>query len=821
MFVLKCLLKHKSHLYFKHFDVMQFLASRFALNQGINEQAYCRMSIILTRSKGKSATKNRVLNYIFLAKGGISMYRFNSFTQKANEVLNLAIKSAENYGHSYVGSEHILVGLLKEGTGLGAIALMERGITLEDVDTLIVKKIGIGHPTRLSPNDFTPRSKRIVELSFQIARSMMNSFVGTEHLLISLTRETDSFAVRFINELGADESKITDNVSRYISTNDLDTKQNQKQSKKAKSKTPVLDEFGIDLTEIARQGKIDPVIGRDNEVKRVIQILSRRNKNNPCLIGEPGVGKTAIAEGLALKIVRDEASELLKNKRIISLDLTLMVAGTKYRGDFEDRIKKVMNEVKDSTDIILFIDEVHNIMGAGAAEGAVDAANILKPSLARGDIQIIGATTLDEYRKNIEKDSALERRFQPVNVDEPTEQETIEILMGIRDKYEAHHKVKITDDAIKSAVKLSTRYIADRFLPDKAIDLIDEAASIVRLDKSYHRVNSVTHTEIESVVSEWTGIPVSQLTREESEQLLEMESILHQSIIGQDEAVSSISRAIRRSRVGLKSADRPICSFLFLGPTGVGKTALCKALSKAMFGSEDAIIKLDMSEYMEKHTVSKLIGPPPGYVGFDDGGYLTEKVRRKPYSIVLFDEIEKAHKDVHNLLLQIMEDGILTDSQGRKVSFKNAIIIMTSNIGASKITSKSKNLGFGDEKEISIKDQIMPEIKSTFKPEFINRLDDIIVFNKLNRDDLKKIAHIMINGLQNRAKDINIDLFITQATIDRIVELGYDEKYGARPLRKVIQANIEDKLSELILVKTITPNEKCIVDYRDNEFVFS
>ncbi|MBR7060472.1 MAG: ATP-dependent Clp protease ATP-binding subunit, partial [Eubacterium sp.] len=647
------------------------------------------------------------------------MYRFNSFTNKANEVLNLAIKSAAEYGHNYVGSEHILIGLLKEGTGIAASVLAEKGITLEDVDSLIKSEIGTGSPTRLSPDDFTPRSKRIIELSFQIARSMTHSFVGTEHILISLVKESDSYAVRFINQLGVDENALLEELAQSLGNGNTDESNGAKQGKKGKSKTPTLEEFGKDLTEMAKQGKIDPVIGREKEIQRVIQILSRRNKNNPCLIGEPGVGKTAIAEGLTLKIVSDEVPELLRNKKIVALDLTSMVAGTKYRGDFEERIKKAMEEVRQAKDVILFIDEVHTIIGAGAAEGAVDAANILKPSLARGEIQVIGATTIDEYRKNIEKDAALERRFQPVTVGEPTEEEAIEILKGLRDRYEAHHKVKITDEAIESAVKLSTRYIADRFLPDKAIDLIDEAASIVRLnaqtlpqnlkdmedeikrleqekqaaitsqdyeaaakfrdkqknlsellagekDKwknaSNHDVKSVSTDEVAAVVSGWTGIPVSQLTKEESERLLNMEKILHERIVGQDKAVSSIAKAIRRGRVGLKNPNRPIGSFIFLGPTGVGKTELCKTLAEAMFGDENAIIKLDMSEYMEKHTVSKLIGSPPGYVGFDEGGQLTEKIRRKPYSVVLFDEIEKAHPDVFNMLLQILEDGVLTDS---------------------------------------------------------------------------------------------------------------------------------------------------------------
>ena len=806
------------------------------------------------------------------------MYRFNSFTTKANEVLNLAIKSAETYGHNYIGTEHILVGLLS--TDSTVPALTNNGVTYEGVDSLIREEIGVGNPTSLTPDDFTPRAKRIIEISFQIARTMRNSYVSVEHILAAILKEEDSYAVKFINELGTDSQRILDDLITDLSSNSYDSNQQSGSKKKGKSKTPTLDEFGKNLTELAKQGKIDPVIGREKEIKRVIQILSRRNKNNPCLIGEPGVGKTAIAEGLALKIVNGEVPEMLANKTIYSLDLTSMVAGTKYRGDFEERIKKAMDEVKDNKDVILFIDEIHNIMGAGAAEGAVDAANILKPSLARGEIQVIGATTISEYRKNIEKDAALERRFQPVTVGEPTEEETVEILKGLRDKYEAHHKVKITDEAIDSAVKLSSRYINDRFLPDKAIDLIDEAASVVRLNaytlpqnlkdmedeikrlnaekqdavnnqkfedaakfrdkanelikllddekskwrnSSNHDVKAVSSDEIAQVVSSWTGVPVSQLTKEESERLLNMENILHERIVGQDKAVSAISKAIRRGRVGLKNPNRPIGSFIFLGPTGVGKTELCKSLAEAMFGDENAIIKLDMSEYMEKHTVSKLIGAPPGYVGFDEGGQLTEKIRRKPYSVVLFDEIEKAHPDVFNMLLQILEDGVLTDSQGRKVSFKNAIIIMTSNVGASKITDEKLALGFVQEdgKKLSIEDLVMPDLKKTFKPEFLNRLDDIIVFNQLEQSDIEEIAKRMLKSLQKRTHDLGIELDFTDAAITELAKEGFDKTYGARPLRRAIQSKIEDKLSELILDKTIGEGSKCTVDFADGEFQFN
>lgn len=806
------------------------------------------------------------------------MYRFNNFTQKANDVLNLAVKAAENFGHTYIGSEHILIGILKENTSRGAELLAEKGITLDKVEDLIRENTGVGNPTALSPEDFTPTAKRILEMSFQIARGMRNSFVGTEHLLLALLREGDSGAVKLIRAFSVDEESLLEEFVNDLTRSDSDYR-NSKSGKKGKSNTPTLDEFGTDLTEKAQNGGIDPVIGREKEIERVIQILSRRTKNNPCLIGEPGVGKTAIAEGLALKIVKGEVPELLEGKKIVALDLTSMVAGTKYRGDFEERIKKAMDEVKKAKNVILFIDEVHTLIGAGAAEGAVDAANILKPALARGEIQVIGATTIDEYRKNIEKDAALERRFQSVMVGEPTEEEAIEILKGLRDKYEAHHKVKISDEAIENAVKMSSRYIADRFLPDKAIDLIDEAASRVRLkaftvppnlksmeqeikrlqqekasavksqdfesaakyrDKekelqtlldeekekwrnaSGRELKEVTTEDIANVVSSWSGIPVTQLTKEESERLLNMEKILHERIVGQDKAVSAVAKAIRRGRVGIKNPARPLGSFIFLGPTGVGKTELCKSLAEAMFGSEDAIIKLDMSEYMEKHTVSKLIGSPPGYVGFDEGGQLTEKIRRKPYSVVLFDEIEKAHPDVFNMLLQILEDGVLTDSKGRKVSFKNSIIIMTSNVGASKIVDNKSALGFGGEEneKRNIEDLVMEDLKKTFKPEFLNRIDEIIVFNRLEKDDIKEIAKRMLKSLKKRLADMDMEIEFTDAAIDSLADAGFDNVYGARPLRRAIQQKIEDPLSELILENKVKAGEKCTVDFKDGEFTF-
>lgn len=803
------------------------------------------------------------------------MYKFSNFTAKANEALNIAIESAESMGHNYIGSEHILLGLLKEGSGVASVALHECGAEADTILEMIKNTTGIGSATKLNPNDFTPRAKRILEIAYQSARGMFHSYVGTEHLLIAILQEQDSYAVSYLNACGVHENDILKVLSGAIGVDDEQYNSTNPTDKKSNLKSETLEKYGKDLTALAKEGKIDPVIGREKEIQRVIQILSRRTKNNPCLIGEPGVGKTAIAEGLALQIAKDEVPELLRNKRIISLDLTSMVAGTKYRGDFEERIQKAVEEVKASKDIILFIDEVHTIIGAGSAEGAVDAANILKPSLARGELQVIGATTIDEYRKYIEKDAALERRFQSILVGEPTEEEAVEILKGLRDKYEAHHKVKITDEAIDSAVKMSSRYIADRFLPDKAIDLIDESASELRLkaftppqnlkemeaeikrlsqekqsavnsqnfedaaklrdkenelkdllsqekekwkNSSSHEVPEVTPEDIATVVSNWTGIPVSQITKEESEKILNLEKILHERIVGQDKAVTSISKAIRRGRVGLKNPKRPIGSFIFLGPTGVGKTELCKALSEAMFGSEDAIIKLDMSEFMEKHTVSKLIGSPPGYVGYDEGGQLTEKIRRKPYSVVLFDEIEKAHPDVFNMLLQILEDGVLTDSKGRKVSFKNAIIIMTSNVGASKITDGTTSLGFGsnsNENE-NIEKLVMEDLKRTFKPEFLNRVDDIIVFKQLEKGDIEEIARRMLKTLTKRLESIEISAEFTENAISAIADAGFDKVYGARPLRRAIQNNIEDRMSELILENKIAKGEKCIVDY-DNE----
>ncbi len=811
------------------------------------------------------------------------MYKFTGFTEKANAALNSAIEVAESMGHSYVGSEHLLAGLLRSDGGVACLALNARGIGSEDVENVLRSTIGVGTPTVLIPDDFTPRLKYIIELAIAAARSMGHSYTGTEHLLMSLIKEGSNCAVNIIGKLGVSASDVLSDTLKAVNGNNTKQGKEKHGEKGAKSETPTLDQFGRELTSLAAQNKIDPVIGREEEIERVIQILSRRTKNNPCLIGEPGVGKTAIAEGLALKIIAGEVPETLSNKRIVSLDLTGMVAGTKYRGDFEERIKAALEEVSKCGNVILFIDELHTLIGAGSAEGAVDAANILKPSLARGEIQVIGATTLAEYRKHIEKDAALERRFQPVTVGEPSEEEAIEILKGLRDKYEAHHRVRISDEAIIASVKMSVRYIGDRFLPDKAIDLVDEAASRVRLraftappdlkaleeqikslsDEMSDAVNSqefehaaslrdrkrelelklreekdswqqrssgtageVTANDIAEIVSGWTGVPVVELTQEESRRLLNMESELHERIVGQDEAVKAVSRAIRRSRVGLKDPKRPTGSFIFLGPTGVGKTELCKSLAASMFGDENAMIRLDMSEYMEKHTVSRLVGSPPGYVGYDEGGQLTERVRRKPYSVVLFDEIEKAHPDVFNMLLQILDDGILTDSQGRKVDFKNCIIIMTSNIGAKQIAgSGASSLGFGSEKGGSmsderIKEAVMGELKNAFRPEFLNRVDDIIVFRKLQKEDIKQIAKHMLDSLAKRVASMQITISFDDAAVSNIADAGFDPVYGARPLRRAIQSKIEDKLSEEILEGRINPGDTCVCKADGKEFVF-
>ena len=813
-------------------------------------------------------------------------YNFNGFTEKANEGLNQAINSASQMGHTYVGSEHLLLGLLRIGSGVAANVLNKQGVTADKIEELIRTNIGTGTPTKLSPDYFTPRAKRVLEVAMQGCSNMGKKYVGTEHILIGILSEQDNFAIRFLKELGVDIALLTSNVlevSGMEPQNINDVKMGGQHGGKSKgAKTETLQKYSRDLTEEAKKGKIDPVIGRETEIERIIQILCRRTKNNPCLIGEPGVGKTAIIEGLAQRIVDGNVPEILLDKKVFTLDLTGMVAGTKYRGDFEERIKTVVDEVTRADDIILFIDEIHTIIGAGSAEGSTDAANILKPSLARGDFQLIGATTISEYRKNIEKDSALERRFQTVTVAEPSGDDAILILKGLKDKYEAHHKVIITDGAITAAVKLSSRYINDRFLPDKAIDLIDEAASRVRLasiapsdelknaeqklsavraekddainsqeferaarlrdqekqleaeienikeqnGKNAHAAGEVTEQNIAEIVSLWTGVPIVQLTEEESQRLLKLEEVLHNRLVGQSEAVTAVSKAIRRGRVGLKDPKRPIGSFIFLGPTGVGKTELCKALAEAMFGSENMMIRLDMSEYMEKHTVSRLVGSPPGYVGFEEGGQLTEKVRRSPYSVILFDEIEKAHPDVFNILLQILEDGILTDSQGRKVDFKNAVIIMTSNIGARLITDKKVSFGFastdsGDQNEKDIKSRVLEELKSAFRPEFLNRVDDIIVFSKLSQDEIKQIAGKMLDNLKSRLTNLNITIDFTNEVLTALANKGFDPVYGARPLRREIQNRIEDALSEKILDTTIKNGDSVVCDCKDNEFVFN
>ena len=802
------------------------------------------------------------------------MYRFTARAEKALEIANdLALE----LGHNYIGTEHILYGLCKEGTGVASKVLENQNITDEDVLREIEMLIGVGEP--LSENDslgFTPRSKRIIENSFVEARKLGSEFIGTEHLLIGIMREGDSVAVRIMMDLGVDPRKLYNEIVKVINEDGADANSSREAHSKNEgsfNSTPTLNQFGSDLTKQAREGKLDPVIGRKNEIDRVTQILSRRTKNNPCLIGEPGVGKTAVVEGLAEKIVADDVPEMLKNKRVVSLDISGMVAGAKYRGDFEERIKKCLSEVKKAGDVILFIDEIHTIVGAGSAEGAVDAANILKPLLARGEVQVVGATTLNEYRKYIEKDSALERRFSPVTVGEPTEEETIRILEGLRDKYEAHHNVKITEGAIKAAVDLSIRYINDRFLPDKAIDLMDEAASRVKMktytmpdglkeleeeiastdrekeeairvqdfekaatlrdkikeqkeklekekkkwqNKNSKNVLNLTEEDIAEVISSWTGIPVQKITQDENEKLKHLEETLHKRVIGQNEAVEAVSKAIRRGRVGLKDPNRPIGSFLFLGPTGVGKTELSKALAESLFGNDEAMIRVDMSEYMEPHSVAKLIGSPPGYVGYDEGGQLTEKVRRKPYSVILFDEIEKAHPDVMNMLLQILDDGRLTDAQGRTVNFKNTVVIMTSNVGARMITDKNV-LGFSkssdnkesQEKEYeNIKKDVMAELKKQFRPEFINRIDDIIVFHKLTEEDINQIIEIMLKQVQKRLKEQEYEVEFDSSVKELVAKKGIDTNYGARPLKRAIQSNVEDKIAEAILDGKIIPHKK-------------
>ena len=811
----------------------------------------------------------------------------NKFTPRAEEALRLSQEAAEEMGHGYVGSEHLLLGLIREEEGIAHRVLSEYGVTDEMVCDVLQRSVGKGLSGTAPSQGLTPRAKSVVELAVSEAARMGSSYIGTEHLLMGILREGGNMALRILRTMGVDPKKMYSSIVQKLNdTPHTVTSGASTANRESDKKNKTLAEFTRDLTEAARAGKLDPVIGREKEIQRVIQILSRRTKNNPVLIGEPGVGKTAIAEGLAERIASGDVPEELLDKKILSLDLSGMVAGTKYRGEFEERIKNTLAEVKKAGNVILFIDELHTIVGAGSAEGAVDAANIIKPALGRGEIRVIGATTLNEYRKYIEKDAALERRFQPVTVGEPTPEATLEILKGLRDKYESHHKLTITDEALEAAVQLSKRYIGDRFLPDKAIDLMDEAASQVRMtaeasspdlkaleekitalhrektetvaaqdfekaaqlrdiEKNYQEQveierdnwrkqlaqnrGNVTADDVAKVVAGWTGIPVTRLTEDESMRLLKLEETLHQRVVGQDEAVNAVAKAIRRSRVGLKDPKRPIGSFLFLGPTGVGKTELCKTLAEAMFGDENAMVRIDMSEYMEKHTVSRLVGSPPGYVGHEEGGQLTEKVRRKPYSVVLFDEIEKAHEDVWNILLQILEDGIVTDSQGRKVDFKNTIIVMTSNVGAKNITADAARLGFdgseNGEKESEevrfdrIRDAVMADLKRTFRPEFLNRIDEIIVFRQLTEDNIRQIARRMLDVTGARMAQQGITLAADNDAVAELARDGFDPQYGARPLRRAIQSMVEDAVAEKMLEGQLKSGDTAHVRLRDGKVV--
>ena len=802
------------------------------------------------------------------------------FTQKAQNVLNNALNYARKMGHTYVGSEHILMGLVSEEDSVAAKILNERGVAFDKIKSAVEAFAGVGTVSDVTPADMTPRTKRIIEASASEAIRLNQSYIGTEHILLALIAESDCVAVKLLKECGATAADVKNDIQAYLGGRSDGGASQKRDAEKKNSSTPTLSQHGRDLTALAKDGKIDPIIGRDNETERVVQILSRRTKNNPCLIGEPGVGKTAVVEGLAQRIIDGNVPESLKGKRIVTLDIPGMIAGAKYRGEFEERMKNVMDEATKNPDIILFIDEIHTLIGAGAAEGAVDAANILKPALARGEMQVIGATTISEYRKHIEKDAALERRFQSVTVGEPSTDEAVLILKGLRDKYEAHHKVKISDGAIEAAVNLSVRYIADRFLPDKAIDLIDEAASKLRIsahtsppdlreleeklkklsqekeeaingqdfegaakirdeEKRLKSELKKTQTEwkesqseqslevleahIADVVTQWTGIPVSRLLESEGERLLRLEEDLKSRIISQDSAVEAVARAIRRGRMGLKDPKRPIGSFIFLGPTGVGKTELTKALAGIMFGDDNAMIRLDMSEYMEKHSVSKLIGSPPGYVGFEEGGQLTEKIRRKPYSVVLFDEIEKAHPDVFNIMLQVLDDGILTDSQGRKVDFKNTVIIMTSNVGASTL-SAPRSLGFSEVKEDNDKKasdaRVMSALKSTFRPEFINRIDDIIIFNKLDKDGIEKIASLMLAEVEKRIAELGVSIEFDDSVVEFVSKEGFDPEYGARPLRRTIVRKIEDSFSTEMLEGKIKAGDKVKAVIEDEKVTY-
>ncbi|MEH7452119.1 MULTISPECIES: ATP-dependent protease ATP-binding subunit ClpC [Gottfriedia] len=801
---------------------------------------------------------------------------FGRFTERAQKVLALSQEEAIRIGHSNIGTEHILLGLVREGEGIAAKALLALGLSPEKVQQEVETLIGRGQGVAQTVH-YTPRAKKVIELSMDEARKLGHSYVGTEHILLGLIREGEGVAARVLNNLGVSLNKARQQVLQLLGSNESSS--NHQNGSANQANTPTLDSLARDLTVSAREGRLDPVIGRGKEIQRVIEVLSRRTKNNPVLIGEPGVGKTAIAEGLAQQIVNNEVPEILRDKRVMTLDMGTVVAGTKYRGEFEDRLKKVMDEIRQAGNIILFIDELHTLIGAGGAEGAIDASNILKPSLARGELQCIGATTIDEYRKYIEKDAALERRFQPIQVDQPSVEESIQILQGLRDRYEAHHRVSISDQSIIEAVKLSDRYITDRFLPDKAIDVIDEAGSKVRLrsfttppnlkelelkleevrkekdaavqsqefekaaslrdseqrlreqledtkrqwkEKQGKENSEVTVEDIANVVSSWTNIPVTKLAQTEADKLLNMESVLHKRVIGQEEAVVAVSKAVRRARAGLKDPKRPIGSFIFLGPTGVGKTELARALAETIFGDEDAMIRIDMSEYMEKHATSRLVGAPPGYVGYDEGGQLTEKVRRKPYSVILLDEIEKAHPDVFNILLQVLEDGRLTDSKGRTVDFRNTLVIMTSNVGASALKT-NKYVGFnindGEKDYKDMKGKVLEELKKAFRPEFLNRIDETIVFHSLEKKHIKEIVHLMVNSLTKRLKEQEIELELSDAAIDKISDEGFDAEYGARPLRRAIQKQVEDRLSEELLKGNVEKGRKVILDVKDNEYL--
>lgn len=801
----------------------------------------------------------------------------NRFTQRAQKVLQLAQEEAIRMKHESIGTEHILLGLIREGGGIAAKALEAIDVNTQLIEEGVKELVGVGEKDVGPIVHYTPRAKKVIELSVDESRKLGHSYIGTEHLLLALIREGEGVAARVLGNAGVSLNKARQQVLQLLGSNEQSSSTGS--SPNASANTPTLDGLARDLTQVAREGGLDPVIGRSKEITRVIEVLSRRTKNNPVLIGEPGVGKTAIAEGLAQQVVNNEVPETLRDKRVMVLDMGTVVAGTKYRGEFEDRLKKVMDEIRQAGNVILFIDELHTLIGAGGAEGAIDASNILKPSLARGELQCIGATTLDEYRKYIEKDAALERRFQPIQVDEPTVAESILIIKGLRDRYEAHHRVKITDEAIEAAAVMSDRYISDRFLPDKAIDLIDEAGSKVRLrsyttppdlkelegkleearneknaavqsqafekaaalrdaeqklkeqldktkkewkEKQGKEESEVTVEDIAAVVAMWTGIPVSKLAQTETEKLLHLEDLLHNRVIGQEESVTSISKAIRRARAGLKDPKRPIGSFIFLGPTGVGKTELARALAEAMFGDEDAMIRIDMSEYMERHSTSRLVGSPPGYVGYEEGGQLTEKVRRKPYSVVLLDEIEKAHPDVFNILLQVLEDGRLTDSKGRRVDFRNTVIIMTSNVGAEEL-KYNKYVGFnlqdGKTDYKDMKTKMLAELKKAFRPEFLNRIDDMIVFHSLEREDLRKIVTLMSQQLIDRLKEQHIDLELTDAALEKIAKEGYDPEYGARPLRRSLQKHVEDRLSEELLKGTAIAGQHIVFDVEEDEFV--